>query len=187
MNTEQSRRVRHRKLAAGLLLLSVAMFGFGFALVPLYNALCRLTGLNGRGVESAAAAYAGEVDYSRSVLVQFVASTGSGLSFEFRPEIGSLRVHPGELHAANFSAANRSATRIRAQAVVSYAPGRAARFVHKTECFCFQQENFAPGEVRQLPVKFYLEPSLPRDVQVVTVANTYYNVSSNGTPAEPSD
>ncbi|MDE2070885.1 MAG: cytochrome c oxidase assembly protein [Gammaproteobacteria bacterium] len=187
MSTEQPRRVKHRKLAAGLLLLSVAMFGFGFALVPLYNALCRLTGLNGRGVESVAAAYAGEVDYNRSVLVQFVATTGSGLPFEFRPEVGSLRVHPGELHAANFYAANRSSTRIRAQAVVSYAPGRAARFVHKTECFCFQQENFAPGEVRHLPVKFYLDPSLPRDVQVVTVAYTYYNVSADGTRAEPSD
>lgn len=187
MNTPLPPRVRHHKLAAGLLLLSVFMFGFGFAMVPLYNALCRLTGLNGCGVESVAAAYAGEVDYTRTVPVQFAATTGSRRPFEFRPEVGSLRVYPGELYAANYNAADRSSTRIRAQAVVSYAPASAAHCVHKTECFCFMQENFAPGEVRHLPVKFYLDPSPPRDVQVVTVAYTYYKVSGNGIPAERSD
>lgn len=181
------RRVKHRKLAVSLLLVTLLMFGFGFALVPMYNAFCRLTGLNGRGVDAVAATYAGDVDRSRTVLVQFVATTGSGLPFDFRPEVGSLRVHPGELYAASYYAANRSDARVRAQAVVSYAPGRAARYVHKTECFCFTQENFAPGEVRQLPVKFYLDPALPRDVNVVTVAYTYYNVTPDGASAARGD
>ena len=178
-----SGKPRHRKLAAKLLLATVLMFGFGFALVPLYNAFCRIIGLNGRGVESVTAAYAGEVDQSRTVLVQFVATTGSGLPFDFRPEVGSLRVHPGALYSTSFYAANHSDARVQAQAVVSYAPGRAARYVHKTECFCFTQENFNPGEVRHLPVKFYLDPALPRDVNVVTVAYTYYNVTPDGATA----
>jgi len=180
---QPARRINHRKLAVGLLLVTVLMFGFGFALVPLYNAFCRITGLNGRSVETVATAYAGEADTHRTVLVQFVTTTGSGLPFDFRPEVGSLRVHPGALYTASFYAANRSDARVQAQAVVSYAPGRAARYVHKIECFCFNQENFAPGEVRQLPVKFYLDPSLPLDVNVVTVAYTYYNVTPDGATA----
>lgn len=171
---------RHRHVAS-LLVLVAFMAGFGFALVPLYNAFCRVTGLNGRGVETVSAAYAGQADLNRTVLVQFMASTASGLLFDFRPDVQEMRVHPGALYAASFYVANRSDAHIQAQAVVNYAPGRAARYVRKTECFCFAQESFAPGESRHLPVRFYLDPALPPEVKVVTIAYTYYNAAPNGT------
>ncbi|HET7922229.1 MAG TPA: cytochrome c oxidase assembly protein [Gammaproteobacteria bacterium] len=167
----------HRKLAVKLTVLVVAMFGFGYALVPLYNTLCRLTGFNGRGVETVSAAYAGDVDQSRQVLVQFVTTTNTGLPFEFRPDVGSMRVHPGELYGTKFYAHNRSSATVVAQAVASYAPGQAAKYVHKTECFCFTKETFAPHEARQMPVRFYIDPALPRDISVVTISYTYYNVT----------
>lgn len=178
MSAPQKPRINNRKLAAKLLLLVTLMFGFGFALVPLYNAVCRLTGLNGRGVEVASAAYAGNVDASRSVLVQFVATTSTHLPFNFYPDVGSMQVHLGELYATSFFAANRSSGTVEAQAVASYAPGQAAKYVHKTECFCFTHEIFAPHQTRQMPVKFYLDPSLPRDVNVVTISYTYFNITS---------
>jgi cytochrome c oxidase assembly protein subunit 11 len=168
---------------ASLLVLVALMTGFGFALVPLYSAFCRITGVNGRGVESVSAVYAGHVDTRRTVLVQFLASTASGLPFDFRPDVQEMRVHPGEIYAASFYAGNRSDARIQAQAVVSYAPGRAARYVRKTECFCFTREGFAPGESRHLPVRFYLDPALPPEVKVVTIAYTYYNVTPDGATA----
>lgn len=172
-----------RKFAAKLLLLAVLMFGFGFALVPLYNAFCRLTGLNGRGLETVSAAYAGNVDSSRTVLVQFVTTTNTNLPFEFRPDVDSVRLHPGELYHTSFYAGNRSGATVEAQAIASYAPGRAAKYVHKTECFCFTQESFAPHEARHLPVKFYLDPSLPDDVNVVTISYTYFNVTPGANSA----
>ncbi|MGH8415508.1 MAG: cytochrome c oxidase assembly protein [Gammaproteobacteria bacterium] len=177
MNRQKTGHRGHRKLAFKLSVLVLLMFIFGFALVPLYNAVCRLTGLNGRGVEISSAAYAGNVDTSRTVLVQFVTTTSTNLPFEFRPIIGSMRVHPGELYGVSFYAGNRSSGAVEAQAVASYAPGRAAKYVHKTECFCFTHETFAPHETRQMPVKLYLDPALPQDVNVVTISYTYFNIT----------
>ncbi|MGH8378872.1 MAG: cytochrome c oxidase assembly protein [Gammaproteobacteria bacterium] len=177
MNRQKTGHRSHHKLAFKLSVLVLLMFGFGFALVPLYNAVCRLTGINGRGVEITSAAYAGNVDTSRTVLVQFVTTTSTNLPFEFRPIIGSMRVHPGELYGVSFYAGNHSSGPVEAQAVASYAPGRAAKYVHKTECFCFTHETFAPHETRQMPVKFYLDPALPQDVNVVTISYTYFNIT----------
>lgn len=177
MNAPQQPRRGHRRLAFKLVVLVAAMFGFGYALVPLYNVVCRLTGFNGRGVETVSEAYAGNVDKSRQVLVQFIATTNSRLPFTFRPDVGGIEVHPGELYATSFYARNNSGGTVVAQAVASYAPGQAAKYVHKTECFCFTRETFAPHEARHMPVRFYIDPALPRDVNVVTISYTYYNVT----------
>lgn len=177
MSTVPVKRRKHRKLAAQLLLLGVLMFGFGFALVPLYNVVCRLTGLNGRGVETVSAAWAGGVDKNRTVTVQFVATTNTRLPFDFRPDTLSMQVHPGELYATSFYARNNSSAQVEAQAVASYAPAQAAKYVHKTECFCFTHETFAPHEARHMPVRFYLDPTLPQDVKVVSISYTYFNIT----------
>ncbi|MDE2196650.1 MAG: cytochrome c oxidase assembly protein [Gammaproteobacteria bacterium] len=177
MNESNKARRHNRTLVYKLLLLVVAMFAFGFALVPLYSVVCRLTGLNGRGVEVASEAYAGSIDKERSVLVQFVATTNTHLPFTFRPDVGSMRVHPGELYGTSFYARNLSSDAVEAQAVASYAPGEAARYVHKTECFCFTHETFAGREARHMPVRFYIDPALPRDVNVVTISYTYFNIT----------
>ena len=172
----------NRRLMLGLAAMFVAMFGFGFALVPLYNVVCRLTGLNGKGVEAVSSAYAGTVDQDRTVTVQFVATVNSKLPFTFNPDQGQMQVHPGELYGTSFTARNESGGDVTAQAVATYAPGQAAQYVHKTECFCFTQESFGPHELKHMPVRFYLDPALPKDISLVTISYTYYNVTPGQNP-----
>jgi cytochrome c oxidase assembly protein subunit 11 len=173
---------RHRKVVLSLVAMFLGMFAFGFALVPLYDVVCRLTGLNGKGVEAVSSAYAGEVDKGRSVTVQFLSSVNTKLPFDFRPDTGTLTVHPGELYATSFFAANESSAEVTAQAVATYAPGEAARYVHKTECFCFTKESFGPHESKHMPVRFYIDPAIPKDIGTVTISYTYFNVTPGLTP-----
>ncbi len=173
---------KHARLVLGLVGMTLGMFVFGFALVPLYNIVCRITGLNGKGIEVTSSAYAGQVDENRTVTVQFVATVNSHLPFAFQPDAGSMQVHPGELYATSFFAQNDSGAGVTAQAIATYAPGEAAKYVHKTECFCFTQESFGPRESRHMPVRFYIDPALPRDVSTVTISYTYFNVTPGETP-----
>jgi cytochrome c oxidase assembly protein subunit 11 len=168
---------RDRRLLLGLGAMTVGMFAFGFAMVPLYRAVCRLTGLNGTGIEAVSSAYAGGADEGRVVTVQFVANVNSRLPFDFHPDADEVKVHPGELYGTSFYAKNDSGADVTAQAVATYAPGEAARYVHKTECFCFTRENFGPRQDRHMPVRFYLDPALPKDISTVTISYTYYNVT----------
>ena len=168
---------RHGRLVLGLVGMTIGMFAFGFALVPLYNVVCRITGLNGKGIEVTSAAYGGTVDENRTITVQFVATVNSHLPFAFQPDAGTMKVHPGELYATSFFAQNDSSSGVTAQAIATYAPGEAAKYVHKTECFCFTQETFGPREARHMPVRFYIDPALPRDVSVVTISYTYFNIT----------
>ncbi len=166
----------HQRLVLGLGLMLVGMFVFGYAMVPLYRVVCRLTGLNGTGIEEASA-YKADVDPNRTVTVQFLATVNSKLPFQFRPDAGEMQVHVGELYGNSFFADNQSGGDVTAQAVATYAPGEAAKYVHKTECFCFTQETFGPHESRHMPVRFYLDPALPKDINVVTISYTYFNVT----------
>ncbi len=167
---------RHQRLVLGLVLMFAGMFVFGFALVPLYKVVCRLTGLNGTGVEEASA-YKADVDPNRTVLVQFLATVNSKLPFAFRPDTAQMQVHVGELYGNTFFADNQSGGDVTAQAVATYAPSEAAKYVHKTQCFCFTQETFGPHESRHMPVRFYLDPAMPKDITVVTISYTYFNVT----------
>ncbi len=173
---------RHRKVVLALLAIFFGMFAFGFALVPLYNAVCRLTGLNGKGVEAVSSAYAGLVDEARTVNVQFISNTSSKLPFAFRPDAGAITVHPGELYATSFFAENQSGGDVTAQAIATYAPGEAAKYVHKTQCFCFSKESFGPHESKHMPVRFYIDPAIPADITTVTISYTYFNVTPGQTP-----
>ena len=175
------RKPYDRRLLLGLGAMTLAMFAFGYAMVPLYRVVCRLTGLNGTGVE-AASVYPGGVDAGRTVTVQFLATVNSRLPFDFHPDADTVKVHPGELYGTSFYAKNDSGADVTAQAVATYAPGEAARYVHKTECFCFTKESFGPRQDRHMPVRFYLDPALPKDISTVTISYTYYNVSPGQNP-----
>ncbi|MGE5624894.1 MAG: cytochrome c oxidase assembly protein [Bacillota bacterium] len=182
MDANTSGKRRHARLVLGLAGMVAGMFAFGFALVPLYRVVCRLTGLNGTGVETVSAAYAGAVDEERSVTVQFLATVNSRLPFAFHPDQGSMTVHPGELYGTSFYAVNQSGADVTAQAVATYGPGEAAKYVHKTQCFCFTKETFGPHESRHMPVRFYLDPALPKDIGTVTISYTYFNVTPGQQP-----
>ena len=176
-----SRRKGRRQvlMLAGL---AVGMFGFAFALVPLYNVFCELTGLNGKtgGQAVYAAAGAGAV-VDREVTVQFLGHVGKGMPWEFRPTEGKLKVRPGEMHTTNFYARNRAGGTVTGQAVPSVAPGQAALYLNKTECFCFRQQTLAAGEELEMPVSFFVDPDLPEHIRTISLSYTLFRVSSETT------
>jgi cytochrome c oxidase assembly protein subunit 11 len=167
--------VRHRELTLKLAALAVGMFFFGFALVPLYDVFCALTGLGGK-TENAAAEVVEHVDVSRTVRVEFVAALGPTAPWEFHPAVSSMQVHPGEINATSFFARNLTDRGITGQAAPSVAPGLAAQHFKKIECFCFTEQVFAPGEGRDMGVRFLIDPELPAHLDTVTLAYTLYAV-----------
>ena len=169
------RPVVDRTLGWKLAALCAAMFAFGFALVPLYDAFCKVTGFGGKtpGV-AAAATLSARPDEARTLRVELVASLPRGAPWEFSPDVSHIDVHPGELYVTHFRARNLTARELVAQAVPSVAPGVAARYFRKTECFCFTKQEFAPHESRELKVAFRVEPELPEDVDTLTLSYTFF-------------
>lgn len=166
---------RHRSLSVRLAIMACGMFGFGYALVPLYYALCAITGVGATVGQAAAAPASMTVDLSRTVTVEFVAVSNESAPWEFRPDVTSVELHPGEVYAANFFARNLTDRRIVGQAVPSITPGEGSKHLHKLECFCFREQAFAPNEARELPVRFYLDPQLPSYVDRVTLSYTMFD------------
>jgi cytochrome c oxidase assembly protein subunit 11 len=167
-----------RTLVWKLAALCAAMFAFGFALVPLYNAFCTLTGFGGKTAGVAAAAtLRAQRDTTRTLRVEFVASVPRGAPWEFDADVSHMDVHPGELYVTHFRARNLSSRELVAQAVPSVAPGAAARHFRKTECFCFTTQQFAPHESRELKVAFMVAPELPEHVDTLTLSYTFFTVS----------
>lgn len=164
-----------------LLLVTVAMFGFGFATVPLYNKLCYALGLNGRVANEAAAVAEAGVDVSRTVMVEFLTTVNGGRSWRFAPTQAQVAVHPGEMATVHFDFTNTDDRAIVAQAVPNIAPTDAARYLRKTECFCFNKQTFAAGESKRMPVAFTVDPALPADIDRLTLAYTYFDVTDTAT------
>lgn len=169
-----------RRLVVRLLLLVVAMFGFGFALVPIYDVMCQAFGVNGK----TAGAYQGRQTAveARQVRVQFLATNAAGMVWEFRPKQDELVVHPGASNEMLFVAHNPSAQPMTAQAIPSVAPSKAAAYFHKTECFCFTQQVLQPGERIEMPVRFIIDRDLPADVQHLTLAYTLFDITARQPP-----
>ena len=165
----------NRRLAIRLLVVTVAMFGFGYALVPLYDIVCDLTGIGGRtGVVSEATAATGGVDSTRVVKVQFVATVSSTLRWKFDGPGQPLEAHPGKVYETSFSASNLSNRPVVAQAVPSVTPVGAAAHFNKIECFCFTRQLLEPGETRDMPVRFVVNEEIPRRIGTLTLAYTFF-------------
>ena len=158
-----------------LLIVTVGMFGFGYALVPLYKLICEVTGIY--DVEKASALPANtQIDRSRLVTLEFDANIRSELPWQFRPLQTSVKVHPGQLVEVIYEVRNRSNQAVAGQAIPSYGPQVAAKYFRKLDCFCFATQSFAAGEVRRMPVVFVIEQGLPRDVNTVTLSYTFFKV-----------
>ena len=175
----------HRAKANGrtarrLAVVVLAMFGFGYALVPLYDVLCELTGLGGRTGVVTVNALDGAVDASRTIKVQFLGTVNSQLPWEFRPTVASMEVHPGQVYETTYFARNLSPTVTIGQARPSVAPSIASMHFNKTECFCFEEQEFAPGEARNMPVRFVLSRDLPADIGTVTLSYTFFKSQRTG-------
>lgn len=177
----------HRKLVWKLLLIVAASFAFGFALVPIYDVFCRLTGLNGKtagpGGEDAAYSALSPIDRNRIVTVEFTGNVMPGLAWEVEPVLSRLDLHPGELHQARYRVRNLSDTSIVGQAVPSVSPGQAALNFEKLDCFCFRQQTLAPGETKELPLTFIVKPELDRDVRTITLSYAFFNLA-DAAPAQ---
>jgi cytochrome c oxidase assembly protein subunit 11 len=157
------------------LLIVLGMFGFVFALVPLYSVLCDVTGLNGKTRNQPEQVVDTEPDMSRTITVEFLASVNESMPWDFHPAVTRMKVHPGQVHKTSFYARNLSSDTMVGQAVPSVAPGLAALHFRKTECFCFTEQRFAPGERRDMPLVFMVDKDLPKDITTLTLAYTFFD------------
>jgi cytochrome c oxidase assembly protein subunit 11 len=181
-NTLMARlRRANGRMMGKLAVIAVAMFGFGYAMVPMYKTICEALGVNvlalseRRGGSATDARASTQIDYSRSITVEFDANAHGPWSF--KPAQRSLKVHPGELTTVMYEFRNEQSRTMAAQAIPSYAPVQAASHFVKLECFCFNEYTLAAGEVRQWPVVFYVDSKLPRDVKTITLSYTFFEVA----------
>jgi len=171
-------RRANRSMTLKLLAIAAGSFGFGFALVPLYNVLCSVTGYGDQSKLLQKVAAIEHPQLERTVTVEFLADVASAGSWEFRPVKRTLQVHPGQLYTAQFFAHNLTGHDSVAQAVPNIAPSEVAAYFHKTECFCFAPQSFRLNEGRDLSVRFIIDPALPQHIDMITLAYTFYDESS---------
>jgi cytochrome c oxidase assembly protein subunit 11 len=175
----------NRALLGKLALIAALMFGFGYALVPMYKAICEALGINvlslserqvsGIGKPAAGGGNNSQIDRTRTITVEFDANARG--PFDFKPALRSLEVHPGELATVMYEFRNVQGRALSAQAIPSYAPKQATAHFNKLECFCFNEYTLAPGESRQWPVVFVIDPKLPRDVRTITLSYTFFEIA----------
>lgn len=164
-----------------LVVVAGAMFGFGFVMIPLYDVFCEVTGINVlTKKDDSAARFARntQVDAARSIIIEF--DTNDRGALRFRPVRRSMQVHPGELTTIEYELINTRAEKTAGQAIPSYAPQVSGRYFRKIECFCFEQQTMAPGEVRRFPVVFVVDPALPKDVGTITLSYTFFEIEGIG-------
>ena len=171
------RRRANRRLIRGLLVMTAGSFAFGWTLIPLYGVFCKVVGIGNAEAKSPRSDAREAIDPNREVTVEFIADPASVGSFEFRPEAASMRVHPGKLYDTMFYAKNLTQGPSVAQAVPSISPTLAAKYFHKTQCFCFSPQHFGVGEGRDMPVRFIVDPQLPGNVDKITLAYTFYDTT----------
>jgi len=169
-----------------LVTVAVAMFAFVFVvMVPLYNVLCDALGINGKTSGQAYTSVQAEIDESRLVTVQFVATNNEGMPWEFGPSTTAMKVHPGAVNDTVFYARNPLPRAMVAQAIPSVSPARAAEYFHKTECFCFNQQPLEGQAEADMPLQFIIDQDLPRDIKTITLSYTIFDVTdmANGAVA----
>jgi len=177
MSASAAASASNQRMLKKLLVVALGMFGFGFALVPLYEKVCEVAGLRNvwqpGQVESGAANT--QVDLTRKVTIEFDSNIRM-LPWTFKPMASSVEIHPGELTQMVYEVRNTLAEPVTGQAVPSYGPRLAAQYFRKLDCFCFTQQTLAAGEVRQMPVVFVIDPDLPKDVNTITLSYTFFRV-----------
>lgn len=183
--------VSHARLVKKLTVVVFGMFGFGFALVPMYNLVCDAFGINGRFLEIQDGTYnakqgenkgkqlAARKDLSRTVTVQFTTTLNQNMAWEFKTMTRTMELHPGEIKQVKFYARNKTDKTVVAQAVPSLAPAQAVKYFTKMECFCFNQQTFNPGEAKEMPLVFVVDPDLPKDVNTITLGYTFFDTEKN--------
>jgi cytochrome c oxidase assembly protein subunit 11 len=172
---QADKKQKNAKLVKVLVLVVIGMFGFGYALVPLYDVLCDLTGLNGKSDKLASQESAYQADPNRELIIEFLTTINENTPLLFRAETKQLKIHPGKFYTVNFYAENKSDKVITSQAIPSFSPGRVAKYVEKAECFCFKQQVFQPGESKTMPMRFVVKADLPQEHKIITLSYTFFD------------
>lgn len=177
-NDENKSALKHKNSALTIKLLSaiVIMFGFGFALVPLYDVFCEITGINGRLVNNNRT-QSQLIDETRTVRLQLTTSVAPGMPWQFKPVVNYVDVHPGQNTVVQFKATNQSQLAVTGQAIPSVSPGIASLYLNKTECFCFQQQVLNSGQSVDMGLVFFISTEIPEDITTLTLSYTLFNVT----------
>jgi cytochrome c oxidase assembly protein subunit 11 len=177
MTARRNFQTANRRLVIKLAVVTVAMFGFGYALSPIYDLMCKAFGLNGKTGRIEEQATVQPVDANRTVTVELTGLATSGLPWEFRPLTKKIEVHPGKTMEVKYLVRNLAQEEITGQAIPSVAPGVSATHFKKIECFCFTQQTLKPGETREMPVRFVVDAGLDKDVRTITLSYSFFNVN----------
>jgi len=166
----------NRTMLGKLVVVAIAMFGFGYALIPVYRQVCEVLGINvlTQKGEFVAAPTNTQIDKSRTITIELDGNSQG--PWRFRPTTRSIDVHPGELATVMYEVVNTQGRAVKAQAIPSYAPQSATPHFMKVECFCFQEQTLAANEARQMPVVFFIDPKLPREVKNITLSYTFFEI-----------
>lgn len=173
MNVAAQNQVMLKKL----LVVVVMMATFGYLLVPFYNKICQVTGISSSRVVAVADAKNTQIDATRTITVEFMANINEKMPWRFEPQQRSIQLHPGEVGRMVYAVTNKTGNAMVGQAVPSYGPENAGKYFNKLECFCFKQQTMAANETRDMPVVFLVSPELPKDVTVVTLSYTFFDVT----------
>ena len=174
---EQSGRLRlNRTTFKKLLVVAVIMFGFGYAMVPIYRQVCEVLGINVLTQKDGTVAPPANTQVDKARTVTVVLDGNAQGPWRFRPTQRSIDVHPGEMATVVYEVVNTQARTVKAQAIPSYAPQSAMPYFKKVECFCFKEQVLKPNEARQMPVVFFIDPKLPREVKDITLSYTFFEV-----------
>ena len=179
-------RVENSTMVRKLVVVALLMFGFGWALIPIYRKICEVTGINlltNKDPRAAELAANTQVDTSRKVIVEFDANRQG--PWRFKPKVNHMEVHPGELVHVEYDLVNLEGRPMAGQAIPSYAPLQSAQYFQKLECFCFKQQTLEAGQTRKFPVVFFIDPKLPKDVTQITLSYTFFEIPGAVVPARP--
>ncbi len=182
LDAKNGLRRSHKLVAGKMLVLAAAMFGFGYLMVPIYDIICEVTGLNGKtGRVSIQEAQNAQIAEDREIIVEFVASVNQGGSWVFKPNVKTMSVKPGEMYETSYYAENLSNRAVVGQATPSVTPFAASKYFNKTECFCFTRQEFEPKGSRDMPLTFIVDADLPINVDRITLSYTFFK-----SPDQPS-
>lgn len=179
-------RAENSTMVRKLVVVALLMFGFGWALIPIYRKICEVTGINlltNKDPRAAELAANTQVDTSRKVIVEFDANRQG--PWRFKPKVNHMEVHPGELVHVEYDLVNLEGRPMAGQAIPSYAPLQSAQYFQKLECFCFKQQTLEAGQTRKFPVVFFIDPKLPKDVTQITLSYTFFEIPGAVAPAQP--
>ncbi|QXP88348.1 cytochrome c oxidase assembly protein [Methylococcus capsulatus] len=177
MSHQETDKRKHGRLVWGIVFVALAMFGFGFALAPFYSLFCEITGLNGKVRTEAVDEVAYDVDVSREITIEFVTELNERMPLAFSVETSKMKIHPGQYYTVKFYGENLTDRPMLGRAIPSITPGTATAYLKKTECFCFSEQRFEPHQRREMPVRFVIDPGLPKDIKEMALSYTFFDIS----------